>query len=334
MEYEGKDAFDEECLNVGHALLVKNKGSWVINPDLSVDTNAVNIKMNAEIIRINETLDEGDFAMENVFTIDNIINNDILAKLMTHWQAQCFQSNTTYEKLGNIERLLNTILNPESTTVAICISWNNGWIGSATLEKGTYGSMRNPRLWIHEVCKAGDALNERATSPIPKIFEVFFNFAQMLTFRGKSFKEVWLLVEKKPEHGFGGSLNSLYMKKYGFRMEKSPLSNYTAMKRDLSLRLEELPGYTPLEVIINTLSKEYRSRVKFLKDEGLDITGDGELNDIQEKYLALFVKNRAGKTKKHKKKKENKRPHRKRNRGSKSKKCCNRRKTSRRSKRR
>ena len=303
MEYEGKDAFDEERLNVGHALLVKNKGSWVINPDLSVDTNAVNIKMNAEIIRINETLDEEDFVMDDTFTIDNItINNGILAKLMTHWQAQCFQSNTTREKLRNIERLLDNILNPESTTIAICISWNNGWFGSATLEKGTYGSMRNPRLWIHEVCKAGNALNERARSPIPVIFEVLFNYAPMLTFRGKGFKEVWLLVEKRPEHGFGGSLNSLYMNNYGFRMEKTSLSDYTAMKRDLSLRLEDIPEYTPLEVIISKLSDKYRSRVKLLQEEQLDIIGDGELSDIQGKYLALFVKNRAGKTKKHKKK--------------------------------
>ena len=299
MEYEGKDAFDEEYLNVGHVLLVKDGDNWVINGDLSVDTNAVNIKMNAEIIRINETLDERDFAMEDVFTIDNIINNDILAKLMTHWQAQCFQSNTTREKLMNIERLLDTILNPESTTVAICISWNNGWFGSATLEKGTYGSMLNPRLWIHEVCKAGNALNERSRSPIPVIFEVFFNYAPKLKFRGKIFKEVWLLVEKRPEHGFGGSLNSLYMNKYGFRMEKTSLSDYTAMKRDLSGKFKRP---TPLELRIDELSDEYRIRVKFLQEEQLDITGDGVLSDIQEKYLALLVKNRAGKTKKHKKK--------------------------------
>ena len=296
---ESKDDIDLELLNVGHALLVKERGNWVLNKKLSVDMNVVNIKMNREIIRINESLDEGDIVMEGAFTTDGIINNDILAKLMTHWQAQCFKSNTIYEKRENIERLMNTILNPESTTIAICISWNNGWFGSATLEKGKHGSMRNPRLWIHEVCKAGDALNERASSPIPVIFEVFFNYAPKLKFRGKSFKEVWLLVEKEPEHGFGGSLNSLYMNKYEFRMEDTSLSDYTAMKRDLSGKYKKP---TPLELRIDELSDEYRSRVKYLKYENLDITGDGELSDIQGKYLALFKKNRAGKTKKHKKK--------------------------------
>jgi len=89
------------------------------------------------------------------------------------------------------------------------------------------------------------------------------------------------------------------MNKYGFRMEKTSLSDYTAMKRDLSGKFKRP---TPLELRIDELSDEYRSRVKFLQEEQLDITGDGVLSDIQEKYLALLVKNRAGKTKKHKKK--------------------------------
>jgi len=290
---EGKDEINEEQLNIGQALFVKDKNGWRLHTDFSVDIASVNIKMMMEIKRINSNLNEGEVAIEGDFFIDGlVINPEILAWLIAHWEGQCFQSNTTDEIQTNIKRLLDDIFKKYSSTIAICVSWNGGWIGSATLEKQKYGSLKNPRLWIHEVCKAGIPLNRDAKSPIPAIFETFFNYAPTLKFKNKPFKEIWLFVEKKPEHGFGASLNSLYAKRYGFRMAKAPIEGFTAMKHVVS---DKEPDLTEEEMRIDELSNAYRKRLKTLQEEKQNIVDDEELNRVQEEYLTILAEKGWGK---------------------------------------
>lgn len=313
---EGKNEINEEDLNVGHALFVKDsKGVWSLQPDFSVDYDTVNIKMMTEIERINETLNEDDVTIGGDFFIDElVINQEMLTWLIAHWEGQCFQSNTTGEIQGNIERILTKVFKKSSTTVAICVSWNGGWVGSATLEKKKYGSHTTPRLWIHEVCKAGSPVNEESSSPIPVIFETFFDYAPTLKYKGKNFKEVWLFVEKNPDHGFGASLNSLYSKRYGFKMTKTPRSDLTAMKRVVS---EKRPDLTEEELIIEEISNAYRTRLKTLQEAKQNIVEDEELSRFQEKYLALLTEKGWGRKPKKTKINRKKRTRRKRTRRNK-----------------
>ena len=285
---EGKNEINEEELNVGRALFVKDsKGVWSLQPEFSVGYDTVNIKMMTEIERINETLNEDDVTIDGDFFIDElVINQEMLTWLIAHWEGQCFQSNTTGEIQENIERILTKIFKKSSTTVAICVSWNGGWVGSATLEKQNYGSLKTPRLWIHEVCKAGIPVNKDASSSIPIIFETFFDYAPTLKYKGKPFKEVWLFVEKNPDHGFGASLNSLYSKRYGFRMAKAPIEGFTAMKRVVS---EKRPDLTEEELRIEEISNAYRTRLKTLQGAKQEIIEDEELGKIQEDYLTLLT---------------------------------------------
>ena len=82
-------------------------------------------------------------------------------------------------------------------------------------------------------------------------FDTFFKYAPRLEYKRKPFKEVWLFVEKNPDHGFGASLNSLYSKRHGFKMAKAPIEGFTAMKRDVSEKEQEtasssiFPNYDP-----------------------------------------------------------------------------------------
>ena len=93
---EGKNEINEEELNVGHALFVKDsKGVWSLQPEFSVGYDTVNIKMMTEIERINETLNEDDVTIDGDFFIEElVINQEMLTWLIAHWEGQCFQSNT------------------------------------------------------------------------------------------------------------------------------------------------------------------------------------------------------------------------------------------------
>ena len=107
-----------------------------------------------------------------------------------------------------------------------------------------------------------------------------------MKYKGKNFKEVWLFVEKNPDHGFGASLNSLYSKRHGFKMAKAPIKGFTAMKRDVSEKEQDL---TEDEMRIEEISNAYKTRLKTLQGAKQEIIEDEELGKIQEDYLTLLA---------------------------------------------
>ena len=292
---EGKVEHDDSLLDNGHVLFVRRGKKWGISttslrigkskhPEaLSVKPEIVDIKFKMEIDRINGLMpDDEKLVIDTIFSDDpRYINIDVLAWLVSRWHEQCFSSVRQEEHV----RFLDEILMGDETR-GICVAWSGGWIGSATLAKQDHLGSGTEQLYIHEVCKAG--YDQGVVSPIQKIFEIFFAYAQTLSYikrdKQKKYTDIHLLVEKKPEHGFGASLNSLYRDRYGFRMDdRMGDSDYSLMRLDLK---KQPSPKTEEELLIEQISRDYRAHIKTLKKD--DPPGDA-VKELQEQYMKIIA---------------------------------------------
>ena len=292
---EGKLEHDDNSLNQGRVLFTRKGKNWIINtvslhvgegehPEaLSAEPDIVDERFKMEIERINGLLpDDEKLVTDTIFYDDSqYINIDVLAWLVSHWHAQCFTSIRQEERV----RFHDVILMSDDTR-GICVAWSGGWIGSATLEKLDRIDIGQEQLYIHEVCKAGH--DQGVASPIQQIFKILFAYARTLSYKKgqkrKKYTDIYLLVEKKPEHGFGASLNSLYRDMYGFRMDnRMGDPNHSLMRLDLkgtpSPKTEE-------ELLLKQLSRDYRAHIKTLKkdESSCDI-----VKELQEQYMKIIA---------------------------------------------
>ena len=276
----------DSLLDNGHVLFVRKGKKWTISAKNSVKVEDIDIKFKMEVDRINNLIDKDDedekLVMDTIFSdAAGHINIDVLAWLVGRWHEQCFSSIRQEEQVRFLEQILMG-----DETRGICVAWSGGWIGSATLAKQDHLDSGTEQLYIHEVCKAG--YDQGVASPIQKIFETFFKYAQTLSYKKgkkqKKYTDIHLLVEKKPEHGFGASLNSLYRDRYGFRMDdRMGNDDYSLMRLDLkgtpSPKTEE-------ESVIEQLSRDYRAHIKTLKKG--ESPGD-TVKQLQEQYMKTMA---------------------------------------------
>lgn len=200
-------------------------------------------------------------------------------------QEKCFK----VPRSENIERISNLLVKERDDIVALAIAWSSEYkaIGSALIQKENFGN--GIKYWIHEVCKTGQQHKGEA-SPISTVIELLQDYVYT---RAKS---VWLLVEMKPDHGFGGVLNNFYFTK-GFVIKKKMkgeirnLKGYTIMERnkDRSFTEEETDLHDKIRKLTEQIKKDAADIGIKSKDLTSSIINDHpKLKEIQDEYEKLI----------------------------------------------
>ena len=178
----------------------------------------------------------------NSLLLPNILNFDIIARIIAKMQMKCFKDDNADNE--NYNRLLSILQSTENKTimVSLCLghfiehdilAFTDGAV--ATLQDATYiPNTRNSRqLVINEVCRSNIGNHQKKPSPVHYVMSILheYCFTKIIPKdirKRNRYEGVFLLIDKNPPENLA-FLSQYYNSNYGYIMYDAEDANTAYM---------------------------------------------------------------------------------------------------------